>query len=111
MAYRNYFDPQQLRTDAEQNLPWLRALLDRIQSTARGFTPQPGILVYGFSRGAQMAHRFSMLYPDQVAAEATLSAGSYTLPQALDADRVSFRHQRRGEDRQRSLRQHGLRQH
>ena len=85
MAYRNYFDPQQLRTDAEQNLPWLRALLDRIQSTARGFTPQPGILVYGFSRGAQMAHRFSMLYPDEVAAEATLSAGSYTLPQALDA--------------------------
>jgi hypothetical protein len=32
-----------------------------------------------------MAHRFSLLYPREVAAVAVLSAGSYTLPEDADA--------------------------
>lgn len=41
---------------------------------------RPRVIVYGFSRGAQLAHRFALANPDQVAAVATMSAGSYTLP-------------------------------
>src|SRR5512132_3917419 len=37
-------------------------------------------MVFGFARGAQAALRFTMLYPDRVAAVAALSAGTYTLP-------------------------------
>lgn len=38
------------------------------------------IILYGFSRGAQLAHRFALLYPEKTLAVAALSAGSYTLP-------------------------------
>jgi pimeloyl-ACP methyl ester carboxylesterase len=37
-------------------------------------------LLFGFSRGAQAALRFAMLYPERVEAVAALSAGTYTLP-------------------------------
>ncbi|HEX7588310.1 MAG TPA: hypothetical protein VF478_08355, partial [Anaerolineae bacterium] len=40
----------------------------------------PKVLVYGFSRGAQLGHRFAMFYPDHIQAVAILSAGTYTLP-------------------------------
>ncbi len=37
-------------------------------------------LLYGFSRGAQLAHRFALLYPEKTLGAVVLSAGSYTLP-------------------------------
>lgn len=37
-------------------------------------------LVYGFSRGAQLAHRFGIFYPERVESVAAISAGSFTLP-------------------------------
>lgn len=37
-------------------------------------------LLYGFSRGAQIAHRFATLYPERVLGVAVLAAGTYTLP-------------------------------
>jgi len=85
MAYGDYFDPQQLRSDAQQNLPRVHQMIDELRAGVRGVDLQPGLLVYGFSRGAQMAERFSIVYPDEVAGVATLSAGSYTLPQAQDS--------------------------
>lgn len=42
-------------------------------------------LVLGFSRGAQLAHRFAQIYPDRTRAAVVLSAGSYTVPSATDA--------------------------
>jgi putative flippase GtrA/poly(3-hydroxybutyrate) depolymerase len=84
MVYRDYFDPQQLRTDALQNLPRVYGLVEQTRRLVSGLELQPRLLVYGFSRGAQMAHRFSMVYPTSVAAAATLSAGSYTLPDVED---------------------------
>jgi pimeloyl-ACP methyl ester carboxylesterase len=43
--------------------------------------------VVGFSRGAQLADRFALFNPGRVAAVASLSAGTYTLPQpAADLD-------------------------
>jgi pimeloyl-ACP methyl ester carboxylesterase len=37
-------------------------------------------LLLGFSRGAQLAHRYAMMYPERTLAVTTISAGSYTLP-------------------------------
>lgn len=85
MAYRDYFDPQQLRADAQQNLPRVRELIQQLRDALNNMQLQPKLLLYGFSRGAQMAHRFSMVYPSEVVAVAVLSAGSYTLPEAEDA--------------------------
>ena len=84
MAYRNYLDPDQVRQDAEENLPRLHALLANVRAQIAGVYLQPDLLLYGFSRGAQMAHRFSLLYPSEVTAVAVLSAGSYTLPEDQD---------------------------
>ena len=84
MAYRDYFDPRQLRSDAQENLPRVHALLDQVRAGVTGLVLQPRLLLYGFSRGAQMAQRFSMVYPGEVAGVAALSGGSYTLPRVQD---------------------------
>jgi pimeloyl-ACP methyl ester carboxylesterase len=84
MAYRDYFDPDQLRLDAQENLPAVHVILDKVRAAVSGFVVQPRLIVYGFSRGAQMAERFALLYPHEVAAVAALSAGSYTLPTSED---------------------------
>jgi poly(3-hydroxybutyrate) depolymerase len=88
MAYRDYLDPDQVRRDAEENLPRVRALVARLPALLPGVRPRAGLLLYGFSRGAQMAHRFGLVYPREVAAVAVLSAGSYTLPEDQDAARA-----------------------
>jgi pimeloyl-ACP methyl ester carboxylesterase len=38
------------------------------------------VLLYGFSRGGQVAHRFALAFPDRVLGVASLAAGTYTLP-------------------------------
>jgi len=38
------------------------------------------LLIYGFSRGAQLAHHFAMLYPKQTLGVTVFSGGAYTLP-------------------------------
>lgn len=80
MAYRDYMDPEQLRLDDQQNLPWVQALLDRLRAAAGPLPLAEQVNVYGFSRGAQMAARLAMFYPESVAAVAALSGGSYTMP-------------------------------
>jgi pimeloyl-ACP methyl ester carboxylesterase len=42
-------------------------------------------MLFGFSRGAQLAHRFAIAYPERTRAVAAMSAGTYTLPRAADA--------------------------
>jgi pimeloyl-ACP methyl ester carboxylesterase len=84
LAYRDFLDPDQVRQDGEENLPAVHALLDQVRA-AMGLQANPRVFVYGFSRGAQMAHLFAMTYPHEVLAVAALSAGSYTLPEDEDA--------------------------
>lgn len=82
MAYRNYMDPEQVLLDDQATLPWLRNLVDSLPITVGGapIKTTDRVMLYGFSRGAQVAHRFALFYPDKVASVVALSAGSYTLP-------------------------------
>ena len=57
----------------------LVALADQVMAQSR-FRIAPANLVIGFSRGAQSAHRFVLRHPERVAALATFSAGTYTMP-------------------------------
>jgi pimeloyl-ACP methyl ester carboxylesterase len=43
------------------------------------------VLLFGHSRGAQLSLRFTEVHPEQVTAVAAVSAGTYTLPMALDS--------------------------
>ena len=56
----------------------LVALIDGVM--ARPLHLAAKIDVVGFSRGAQSAHRFALRHPDRVAALASFSAGTYTMP-------------------------------
>src|SRR5213083_2950002 len=57
----------------------LVALADQVLAQSR-FHLAPAIDVVGFSRGAQTAHRFALRHPERVAALASFSAGTYTMP-------------------------------
>ncbi|MHB8620362.1 MAG: alpha/beta fold hydrolase, partial [Chloroflexota bacterium] len=86
--YHNWWDPAKVRADdvafSGQLSALLRALPERAGSPTRRHA-----FILGFSRGAQLADRFAFFYPDQVAAVASLSAGTYTLPQAKAGSRAS----------------------
>ena len=85
IAYRDWHDPQQVCEDARDDLPGLRAWLNELPART-GLRFQPRVLLYGFSRGAQYAHRFALAYPEVVEGVAALSAGTYTLPQTVWRD-------------------------
>lgn len=54
------------------------ALLERIFDD-QGLEPQP-VHVFGFSGGAQLAHRFAMLHPHRIAGVFAMAAGWYLMP-------------------------------
>ncbi len=73
-----------------------KVIVDRCQAdralfaTLREVSEATGVEVdrfdlFGFSGGAQFAHRFALLHPERVARLAVSSAGWYTLPDTLDA--------------------------
>jgi len=80
MLYRDYMDPEQVRLDDQQNLPRVLEMLDNLQSRIGVPVNTSRVMVYGFSRGGQMAHRFALFYPERVSGVAALAAGNYTLP-------------------------------
>lgn len=77
--YQNYHDPALVREDDARVLPRLKQIIDALPEQT-GATFKPTVLLYGFSRGAQVVHRFAEWYPERVEAVALFSAGSYTLP-------------------------------
>jgi predicted esterase len=77
--YHNYLDPTQLTDDDLLFSKQILATLDVLPSRLN-LTLHQHILIYGFSRGAQLAHRFAFFYPDRVESVVTLSAGAYTMP-------------------------------
>jgi poly(3-hydroxybutyrate) depolymerase len=90
MPYHDYLDPEQVRRDGEL-LPRLRALIDTLPAKT-GLAFEPGIVMFGFSRGSQEAIRFSLMFPDYTLGVAGLSAGSYTLPSNAYADGKAMRY-------------------
>jgi predicted esterase len=75
----NWRDPENARRDDATLLPRLKSLIDNLPADT-GLQVSPKVALYGFSRGAQMAHRFASFYPRSVRAVAMYSAGTYTLP-------------------------------
>lgn len=77
--YRNWMDPT---TVAEDDVALTAALDDMLDSvpTRLGHPVRRRALLMGFSRGAQLAHRFALAYPDRTRAVVAVSAGTYTYP-------------------------------
>jgi pimeloyl-ACP methyl ester carboxylesterase len=77
--YRNNVNPDSVLADDLSLLPRLKQYLDDLPSKT-GLPIRPKVLLYGFSRGGQIAHRFAELYPQRTLAVALFAAGTYTLP-------------------------------
>ncbi len=77
--YQDYFNPDSVLQDDVRMLPHLKQIVDGLPAQT-GLPIKEKVLLYGFSRGAQMVHRFAEFYPEKTQAVALFSAGSYTLP-------------------------------
>lgn len=78
-SYHDYMDLKQL---VEDDLTLTRKLSDTLDVLPKklNLKLRSRALVYGFSRGAQLGHRFAMMYPERVSSVVAISAGAYTLP-------------------------------
>ena len=75
-----YGQYQQLE-DAKSGARSDEALFDILEAAARVSRADTSrILLFGYSGGAQFAHRFAMAYPDRVISAALVGAGWYTFP-------------------------------
>ncbi len=77
--YQDYKNPDSVVWDDTHMLPHLKQILDDLPAKT-GLPIKDKVALYGFSRGAQMVHRFAEFYPEKTLAVALFSAGSYTLP-------------------------------
>lgn len=77
--YQDYKNADSVVWDDTHMLPHLKRILDDLPAKT-GLTIKDKVALYGFSRGAQMVHRFAEFYPEKTLAVALFSAGSYTLP-------------------------------
>lgn len=75
----NYTDPARVAANDIVLLPELNSLIQALPGVI-GYPVHQQVMLFGFSRGAQIVHRFAMFYPEQVSGVALMSAGSYTLP-------------------------------
>ncbi len=75
----NYTDPGKVAINDEELLPELHNLVQALPGII-GFPVNQQVMLFGFSRGAQIVHRFALFYPEQVKGVALMSAGNYTLP-------------------------------
>ena len=82
-GYGDWTDPAQITREDPALVAWLsdyvRHLADRT-----GYAVEPRVLVFGHSRGAQLALHFTEIHPEQVVAVSAASAGTYTLPFSRD---------------------------
>jgi pimeloyl-ACP methyl ester carboxylesterase len=83
--YGDWMDPDQIDREEPQLISWLADYLDHLPQDV-GVPIRSRVLLLGYSRGAQLAHRFALFQPARVAAVAALSAGTYTLPVERSAD-------------------------
>lgn len=79
IPYGDWRNPSQLTGEELRLMPQLSNLIDYVRDEA-GVVSSGRVMLFGFSRGAQAALRFTLLYPERVDAVAAFSAGTYTLP-------------------------------
>jgi pimeloyl-ACP methyl ester carboxylesterase len=84
IAYGDWTDPNQIGREEPALIAWLADYLAHLTDRT-GFPVQPRVLLFGHSRGAQLALRFTEIHPEEVAGVAAVSAGTYTLPFSEDA--------------------------
>jgi pimeloyl-ACP methyl ester carboxylesterase len=83
VGYGDWTNPDQISREDPSLIAWLSDYIINLSQTA-GVAVQPKVLMFGHSRGAQLALRFTEIHPDQVAGVAAVSAGTYTLPLVKD---------------------------
>ncbi len=83
LAYGDWTDPNQIMHEDPALIAWLSDYVGGL-SQRTGIPVQPRVLLFGHSRGAQLALRFTEVHPEQVAGVAAVSAGTYTLPESTD---------------------------
>jgi pimeloyl-ACP methyl ester carboxylesterase len=83
ISYGDWTDPTQISREEPALIAWLSDYISGL-SQRTGMPVQPRVLLFGHSRGAQLALRFTEVHPEQVAGVAAVSAGTYTLPEATD---------------------------
>lgn len=81
--YGDWTDPNQIAKEEPALVAWLSDYV-RHMSERTGYDVQPRVLLFGHSRGAQLALRFTEIHPEEVAGVAAASAGTYTLPFSRD---------------------------
>jgi pimeloyl-ACP methyl ester carboxylesterase len=84
IAYGDWTDPNQIAREDPALIAWLSDYIANLGQRT-GLSLQPQVLLFGHSRGAQLALRFTEIHPNQVAGVAAVSAGTYTLPVSTDA--------------------------
>lgn len=75
----NYKRPEVISNENVELSAQLNQLLKEL-GMATGLKLNEKVLLFGFSRGAQLSHHYAMFYPERVLGAAVLSAGAYTLP-------------------------------
>lgn len=79
LPYGDWTQPEALKVEEKRQMAWLVSLLSALPEET-GLPVRKKALLYGFSRGAQLSHRFALAYPHMVLAAAIMAPGTYTLP-------------------------------
>ena len=85
-SYGDWTNPDQISHEDPALIAWLSEYVNHLGDRT-GYSVQPRVLLFGHSRGAQLALRFTEIHPDLVTGVAAVSAGTYTLP--LQADEAT----------------------
>ena len=83
ISYGDWTDPNQIMHEEPALVAWLSDYVRHLGERT-GYSVQPRVLLFGHSRGAQLALRFTEVHPEEVAGVAAASAGTYTLPFSRD---------------------------
>jgi predicted esterase len=82
ITYGDWLNPESVAAEDIENTRRLIATIDDLPSKTNVALKQR-VDIYGFSRGAQLAHRFAIFFPERVDRVVAFSAGTYTLPYRL----------------------------
>ena len=82
-AYGDWQDPQQVAREDPTLAFQIVQVLDALPGQT-GYRTRSRAMFFGFSRGAQLAHRFAFFYPERVRGVFALAAGTYTIPWLSD---------------------------